>query len=82
MVNTWIGELLIGEGFWLGLLIIISILFVVSSMVKHFNIIGSMFCLVMVFYYNANLTASELKIWGMVIMGLTPLFLFFIGSKN
>ena len=82
MVNTWIGELLIGEGFWLGLLIIISILFVVSSMVKHFNIIGSMFCLVMVFYYNANLTASELKIWGMVIMGLTPLFLFFIGSRN
>ena len=82
MVNTWIGELLIGEGFWLGLLIIISILFVVSSMVKHFNIIGSMFCLVMVFYYNANLTASELKIWGMIIMGLTPLFLFFIGSKN
>ena len=82
MVNTWIGELLIGEGFWLGLLIIISILFVVSSMVKHFNIIGSMFCLVMVFYYNANLTASELKIWGMIIMGLTPLFLFFIGSRD
>ena len=82
MVNTWIGELLIGEGFWLGLLIIISILFVVSSMVKHFNIIGSTFCLVMVFYYNANLTASELKIWGMIIMGLTPLFLFFIGSRD
>lgn len=75
-------ELLIGSGFWFGLIIILAILFLVSFSVKPFGFIGSIICIFMVIYYNDNLNVSEFKIWGMLLMGVSSTILGLIAIKK
>ena len=75
-------ELLIGSGFWFGLIIILSILFLVSFSVKQFGFIGAIICIFMVIYYNDNLNVGEFKIWGTLLMGVSSTILGFIAVKK
>ncbi len=75
-------ELLFGSGFWLGLLIQLAMLFVVTYAVPRFGFIGSIYCVMMVFVYNENLTANTINNWGMIIMGVSIMPLIYIGTKK
>lgn len=71
-------ELLIGEGFWFGLIIILALLFIVTYVVKDFGWLGAIICIFMVIYYNNNLQVMEFKNWGMILMGISSMFLIFM----
>lgn len=82
MVLTILGELLIGEGFWLGLLIIISLLFLLTYVIPFFAWIGSIFCMFLFFYYSSNLPPNDFRLWGMLMIAVTPIFLILVGYKS
>lgn len=67
-------ELLFGEGFWFGLILIESMLFIVSSAVKHFNYIASAISMCMFIVYYQELATNEFSVWGMLIMGISTVF--------
>lgn len=69
-------DLLIGEGFWLGLVIILCILYITSVVARGFGYIGGIICIFMIFYYLENLASNELKMWGLLIMAFSSAMMF------
>ena len=75
-------DLLIGEGFWFGLIMILAILFIVTFVVKEFGWLSCVICVLMVIYYNNNLQVVEFKNWGMILMGISSIFLMLLSVRR
>lgn len=68
-------QLLFGDGFWLGLLLILAIIFFVSYKVRY---VGGLFAIALIFIaieYNNALSASSNRMWAMVICFVAVIFL-------
>jgi len=70
-------ELLYGSGAWIGFLIILSIILLVSVSVKHSGIIFIPICIFIGIFYLDNVAVNSNFMWSAIIMFLLPFFLFF-----
>lgn len=73
MTYQFFQELLLGEGFWLGLLIIIGFGLYIGSRVKFSSIILLIVYLFLGLYYYENLAVS-VKMWGIICAFLAGMF--------
>ena len=79
MAYGW-DDLLFGEGFWLGLLLIETILLIVSSSVKYGGFFSAIFSIILFIVYNGEITNNTFEYYGVILIGVLTLFHFFIGS--
>lgn len=68
-------ELLFGSGSWIGLLLILSIIFVVSFIDKRSSIIFIPLSIFMGFMYLENVSANSYFMWSAILMFITTIFL-------
>ncbi len=80
MVSVWF-DLLFGEGFLLGLILINSLLFVISSIVKHFGLFAGIFSAIMILNYIQEMTLNQLQTFGIIFQGVLCILYFYLGSK-
>jgi len=72
-------ELLFGNGFWLGFIIIEAMLFIISTSVKWGGFFsGACAVLMFIVYYN-NIPVNTFEYWGMILMGITAFIHIIIG---
>ncbi len=81
MVSVWF-DLLFGEGFLLGLILINSLLFVISSIVKHFGLFASIFSAIMILMYIQEMTLNQIQTFGIIFQGVLCILYFYIGTKS
>ncbi len=81
MVSVWF-DLLFGEGFILGLILINSLLFVISSIVKHFGLFASIFSAIMILMYIQEMTLNQIQTFGIIFQGVLCILYFYIGTKS
>ena len=79
MAYGW-DDLLFGEGFWLGLLLIETILLIVSSSVKYGGFFSAIFSIILFIVYNGEITNNTFEYYGVILIGVLTLFHFFIGT--
>jgi len=79
MAYGW-DDLLFGEGFWLGLLLIETILLIVSSSIKYGGFFSAMFSIILFIVYNNEITNNTFEYYGVIFIGIMTLFHFFIGG--
>ena len=75
-------ELLFGEGFWLGFILIEAVLFIISTSSKLGGFFsGAMATLMFIVYYQ-NISSNSFEYWGMILMGITAFFHILIGFSE
>ena len=79
MAYGW-DDLLFGEGFWLGLLLIECILLIISSSVKYGGFFSAIFSIILFIVYNGEITNNTFEYYGVILIGVLTLFHFFIGT--
>ena len=73
MTYQFFNELLLGEGFWLGLLIMIGVGLYIGSRVRFSSIIFVIVYLFLAMFYNDNLAVS-FRLWGIICCLLAMMF--------
>jgi len=63
-------ELLFGQGFWFGLLLVIAILQIVSSIVPEFSSIGGIFSILLFIAYILNMDLNGFNTFGIILMAI------------
>jgi len=79
MAYGW-ADLLIGEGFWLGLILIQVILLLVSSNVEYGNLFSAILSTLMFLYYIQNIASNSFENWGVILTGVSIIFHLMIGK--
>ena len=77
MTNGW-ADLLIGDGFWLGLVLIQVIFLLLSTQVKYGGWFSACFSVLLFLYYGQNLDLNSFESWGMIFTGVMVLIHLFV----
>ena len=81
-MGVW-AELLFGEGFWMGLLLMNSLLFIVSSIVSKFGLFAGVFSGIMFVVYTQELSSlNQIETFGIIFQLVLCLIYFYLGYKN
>lgn len=75
-------ELLFGSGAWIGFLLVISIVFLMTWKIKESGIIFIPFTIFMGISYLQNVSASSNFMWGSILMFITSVFLVYRLAKK
>jgi len=75
-------ELLFGNGFWLGFIIVEAILFIISSTSRLGGFFSGAMATLMFLVYYQNITANTFEYWGMILMGITAFLHIMIGMSE
>jgi len=76
-------DLLIGEGFWFGLLLQHSLLFVITNVNKLFGFLAGCYSIILFIYYLENLASTNnYNTWGMIFCGVCAIFYFIIAVND
>lgn len=81
MTDVWT-SLLFGSGFWLGLLLQLCLLFVVSMMIPKFGYLGAVYCMMMMMVYSEQIASSDVAWLGVILLGVAGAMLAYIGYKG
>lgn len=80
MAYGW-DDLLFGEGFWLGLLLIEAILLILSTSVKYGGFFSAMFSVILFIVYYGEITSNTFEFYGVIFIGILTIFHLFIGTS-
>ncbi len=80
MAYGW-DDLLFGEGFWFGLLIVEAILLIISTSIKYGGYFSALFSVILFIVYNGEITNNTFEYYGVILIGILTLFHLFIGSE-
>lgn len=80
-MGVW-AELLFGEGFWLGLILIEALLFVITSIVSAFGFLAGIMSILMFVVYYQNIPANTFEYWGVIFMGVSSILYFYMALKD
>ncbi len=81
-MGVW-SDLLFGEGFFLGLILINSILFVMSSIVKSFGYLAGCFSALMFLVYIQEMsTLNQIETFGIIFQAILCLIYFYIAYEK
>jgi hypothetical protein len=75
-------DLLYGNGFWLGFILISAIMFIISASVKWGGFFSCAMSILMFMVYYQNVTANTFEYWGVILMGISAVIHLMIGISG
>lgn len=75
-------DLLFGDGFWLGFIIIEAVLFIISTSSRLGGFFSGAMATLMFMVYYQNITSNTFEYWGMILMGITAFLHILISMSN